>query len=167
MSIAALRQGIFHMKDNQPVFNDGSRGSILLVSSTSGYFGGTGVAGYITSKHGITGMLRGSQLAAKKHSLRINAVAPFVTPTAMSAGFSTAWKESGLPMNTMEAVARVIGVLAMDPSRSGSCYLVCTPASTRMIGKFNYARPAVRSFERWKLVRKSYWVNGSGMIWLS
>ncbi|KAJ5292097.1 hypothetical protein N7478_001348 [Penicillium angulare] len=122
-----LRQAIFHMKDNKPTFSDGSRGSILLVSSTSGYFGGTGVTGYITSKHGVTGMLRGSQLAASKHLLRINAVAPFVTPTAMSSGFATAWKKSGLPMNTMEAVARVIAVLAADPLRRGSCYLTCGP----------------------------------------
>ncbi|KAF2121000.1 hypothetical protein BDV96DRAFT_610016 [Lophiotrema nucula] len=122
-----LKLGLFYMKGNEAVFADGSKGSIILISSTSGYFGSTGVAGYISSKHGVTGLLRGSQNVAAKYAIRVNGVAPFVTPTAMSSGFAEEWKASGLPTNTATDVARVVSVLACDDSKRGSCYLTCGP----------------------------------------
>lgn len=119
-----LRQAMFSMRGNEPCYADGSRGAVVLVSSISGYFGGTGVSGYITSKHAVTGMLRGSQLAARKYGIRVNAVAPFVTPTAMAGGFSEAWRARGLPINTTDGVARALLTLAFNPSENGSCYVV-------------------------------------------
>ncbi|EDP55670.1 short chain dehydrogenase/reductase, putative [Aspergillus fumigatus A1163] len=119
-----LRHAIFSMKGNQPCYPDGSRGAVVLVSSISGYFGGTGVSGYITSKHAVTGMLRGSQLVASQYDIRVNAVAPFVTPTAMAGGFSEAWQAKGLPINTTEGVATVVLTLAVNPAEKGSCYIV-------------------------------------------
>lgn len=115
-----------HMKDNDKR-PDGSRGSIVLIISTSGYFGGTGVAAYISSKHGITGLLRASQLEATKHNVRVNAVAPFVTPTSMAGGFAPQWAASGLPSNTTQQVAQVIATISEDPDRRGACYLVRLP----------------------------------------
>ncbi|KAH1354793.1 hypothetical protein KXX33_007907 [Aspergillus fumigatus] len=122
-----LRHAIFSMKGNQPCYPDGSRGAVVLVSSISGYFGGTGVSGYITSKHAVTGMLRGSQLVASQYDIRVNAVAPFVTPTAMAGGFSEAWQAKGLPINTTEGVATVVLTLAVNPAEKGSCYIVSGP----------------------------------------
>ncbi|KAM0098484.1 hypothetical protein ACP6JE_007009 [Aspergillus fumigatus] len=122
-----LRHAIFSMKGNQPCYPDGSRGAVVLVSSISGYFGGTGVSGYITSKHAVTGMLRGSQLVASQDDIRVNAVAPFVTPTAMAGGFSEAWQAKGLPINTTEGVATVVLTLAVNPAEKGSCYIVSGP----------------------------------------
>ncbi|GLA67595.1 hypothetical protein CBS147353_10670 [Aspergillus niger] len=120
-----LRHALFHMRQNEPSQFDGaSRGAIVLVSSISGYFGGTGVAGYVTSKHAVTGMLRASQLAAGRYGIRVNAVAPFVTPTAMSSGFSQAWSERGLPTNSPEGVAEAVLGIAVDPTVSGGCYMV-------------------------------------------
>lgn len=115
------------MRSNTPSLNVSSKGSIILVSSTSGYFGGTGVAGYIASKHGVTGLLRGSQSAAAKYGIRVNAVAPFITPTAISVGFSDEWSSKGLPSNTPEGVAKVVLTLACDGEHRGSCYLTCGP----------------------------------------
>ncbi|KAK5400788.1 hypothetical protein LTR06_011248 [Exophiala xenobiotica] len=117
--------GMHYMKDNAPCFDDGSRGSIVLVSSTSGYFGGTGVVGYITSKHAVTGLLRSSQLEATKRGIRVNGVAPFLTPSPMSAGFSEAYLSQGLEANTPEGVAKVIATIAMDETRRGNCFMTC------------------------------------------
>lgn len=122
----ALLLGLHYMKDNAPCFDDGSRGSIVLISSTSGYFGGTGVTAYVTSKHAVTGLLRSSQREAARHNIRVNGVAPFSTPSNMSAGFSREWIKRGLEANTPEGVARVVGTIAMDDTRSGCCYLVGT-----------------------------------------
>lgn len=113
------------MKDNPERFLDGSRGSIVLVTSTSGYFGGSSVAAYVASKHGVTGLLRSSQLVAAKHNIRVNAVAPFVTPTNITGGFAADWAAAGHPSNTTEQVAHVIATISQDPVRRGACYLVC------------------------------------------
>jgi NAD(P)-dependent dehydrogenase (short-subunit alcohol dehydrogenase family) len=115
------------MAQNEPQFSDHSRGSVVLVISTSGYFGGTGAAAYISSKHGVTGLLRGSQLAASKAEVRINAIAPNFTATRLTESFSKEWHEAGIDYNTPENVARMIAQMSVDPVRRGECCLVCLP----------------------------------------
>ena len=116
------------MKSNEPCFADASRGSVLLTLSTSSYFGGTGVAAYVTSKHGALGLLRASQSTAEEIGVRVNAVAPFFTPTQITASFSEDWKAAGLKAYTPENVARAIVQMAMDPRAYGNCCLVRTIA---------------------------------------
>lgn len=98
-------------------------GSIVLIASTSGYFGGTGVAGYVTSKHGVVGLMRASQATAVKYNIRVNAVAPFFTPTHITASYAEKWKEAGLEANTPEGVAEVVMHTSLG-ERSGRCTLV-------------------------------------------
>jgi NAD(P)-dependent dehydrogenase (short-subunit alcohol dehydrogenase family) len=104
--------------------SNGATKSILLVASTSSYFGGTGVAAYIASKHGVLGLLRASQTVAHKHGVRVNAIAPFLTPTHITAGFVQRWDEAGLEKNTPDRVAEAIALVALDPERQGNCVLV-------------------------------------------
>lgn len=112
------------MKQNRSRFSDGSRGSIILVTSTSGYFGGTGVAAYIASKHGATGLLRGSQMAAKQAGVRVNGVAPNFTATQLTKNFEKQWYEAGMEHNTPQNVARIISQLSVDSTRQGACFVV-------------------------------------------
>lgn len=114
------------MAQNKPQFSDGSRGSVILNISTSGYFGGTGAAAYISSKHGVTGLLRGSQLAARRANVRVNAIAPNFTTTRLTMGLSKQWHEAGIDYNTPEKVAHMIVQMSVDPARRGDCCLVCT-----------------------------------------
>jgi NAD(P)-dependent dehydrogenase (short-subunit alcohol dehydrogenase family) len=100
-------------------------GSVVLVASTSGYFGGTGVSAYVTSKHGVIGLLRSSKKVAEKYGIRVNAVAPFFTPTHITGSYSTQWKEAGLEANTPGDVATVIAQTALDTKRHGTATLVC------------------------------------------
>ncbi|KAK4941886.1 hypothetical protein LTR10_018216 [Elasticomyces elasticus] len=118
-----LRLAMFHMMSN-PVDQDGFRGSIVLTSSTSGFFGGTAVVSYVASKHGVVGLLRSSQAAANKYGVRVNSVAPFVTPTFITEGYSTLYKERGLPMNKAEDVASAIIATSVDVQNRGRCFLV-------------------------------------------
>ena len=98
--------------------------SLLLVGSTSSYFGGTGVTAYIASKHGVLGLLRACQVSALNLGIRVNAVAPFLTPTHITAGFAQRWRDQGLEANTPERVAEVIAIVALDDERKGHCVLV-------------------------------------------
>lgn len=111
------------MSSNEPSLSDGSRGSIILVSSTSGYFGGTAVVSYVASKHGVMGLLRASQKAAKEKGVRVNAVAPFFTPTHITSSYAKAWREEGLLENSPADVALAIAQTATDSSMKGRCCL--------------------------------------------
>jgi NAD(P)-dependent dehydrogenase (short-subunit alcohol dehydrogenase family) len=104
--------------------SDGSKGSIVLIASTSGYFGGTGVVSYISSKHGVVGLARASQRRANEIGVRVNVVAPFFTPTYMTAGYSEEWRDRGLPANTVEDVANAIVQTSLDPQRKGHSMMV-------------------------------------------
>ncbi|KAH8733747.1 hypothetical protein BGZ61DRAFT_565910 [Ilyonectria robusta] len=119
----ALKHAVFHMKDNQPDAS-GWRGSVVLVASTSGYFGGTGVVSYVSSKHGVVGLLRSSHTAAQRLGIRVNSVAPFVTPTFITEAYLSAWKAEGLPTNTPADVAMGILHMSLDTNMKGKCCLV-------------------------------------------
>ncbi|KIW88698.1 uncharacterized protein Z519_10744 [Cladophialophora bantiana CBS 173.52] len=108
----------------EPKFRDGSQGSVVLVTSTSGYFGGTGVAAYVSSKHGATGLLRASQGAANKVQIRVNGIAPNFTATRLTENFAKAWYEAGFEHNTLHHGAHVIAQMSVDPSRQGVCCLI-------------------------------------------
>ncbi|KAH8808709.1 hypothetical protein F5884DRAFT_793112 [Xylogone sp. PMI_703] len=118
-----LRLAVFHMKDNKPT-QDGSRGSVVLVSSTSGYVGGTRVVSYVSSKHGIIGLLRSAHQKAGELGIKVNAVAPFVTPTHITKGYSDLWIQRGLPSNTPEQVALGILSISLTSDIQGKCYLI-------------------------------------------
>ncbi|KAJ5945095.1 hypothetical protein N7516_005263 [Penicillium verrucosum] len=98
--------------------------ALRLVASTSGYFGDTGVAAYVASKHGVIGLLRASQKAAQKHGIVIKGIAPFFTPTQITTGITEKWKAAGLETNTPEMVARAIVRSSVDDSKSGACTLI-------------------------------------------
>ncbi|CAG8382473.1 unnamed protein product [Penicillium salamii] len=118
-TLNTLRLGLHYMKSDP----EGLNKSILLVASTSSYFGGTGVGAYIASKHGVLGLLRASQDVARKNGVRVNAVAPFFTPTHITAGFSERWGQAGLERNTPDGVAEAIALVALDSGRQGHCIL--------------------------------------------
>lgn len=110
-----------------PANKSTSRKSIVLLSSTSGYFGSTGMSAYISSKHGIIGLLRGSQPAAEKYGIAITGIAPFFTPTSITSRVSARWQADGLQGNTPEGVGMAIVQSSTDEVSSGSCFLVHSP----------------------------------------
>ena len=111
------------MSKNSPD-SDGAKGSAILVASTSGYFGGTGVVSYISSKHGVVGLARASQRKANELAVRVNVIAPFFTPTYITTGYSEEWAKRGLPANTVQDVAKAIVDTSMSPERKGHSLLV-------------------------------------------
>jgi NAD(P)-dependent dehydrogenase (short-subunit alcohol dehydrogenase family) len=112
------------MRSNAVSEVDGSRGSIVLVTSTSGYFGTTGNAAYIAAKHGVVGLLRASQKLASHKHIRVNGISPSFTPTFLTAGFGDSVQKAGLETNTPEMVAAAIAYAALDTERRGTCCLV-------------------------------------------
>ena len=119
-----LLLAMHHMKQQEPLPGSQHCGSVVLIASTSGYFGGTGVMAYVASKHGVVGLLRACQKTAVKNSVRVNAVAPYFTPTHMTGEFSEKWLQQGLPGNTPLDVATAVANTALDEKLSGNTVLV-------------------------------------------
>ncbi|KGO77892.1 Short-chain dehydrogenase/reductase SDR [Penicillium italicum] len=130
-TINTLRLALHHMQHNQVTSASGQRGNVVLVTSTSGYFGSTGVGAYIASKHGIVGLLRAAQQAGRELGIRINGVAPFFTPTPTFKALAEKWKHSGLKSNTLEGVATAIS-LACTRDETGKCYMIAGQVSVEV-----------------------------------
>jgi hypothetical protein len=147
--------------------DDGVLRSIILVSSTSGYFGGTGVSAYIASKHGVTGILRGSQKAAKKYGVSVRAVAPFFTPTRITSSFAGEWKNAGLDANTPEMVGKVIAQCALEEGKSGSCLMVSLSGVFFCILAFSHELQLTGGYDRLRGSFSGNWSSRERRSWQS
>ncbi|KAK0105502.1 hypothetical protein ONS96_004887 [Cadophora gregata f. sp. sojae] len=90
----------------------GGGGDLVLVSSIAGFKESTGLAVYTASKHGVLGLLRGVRVQAGREGVRVNAVCPWMTRTAMVAGIESGWRELQLPENDPTDVAKSILICA-------------------------------------------------------
>jgi NAD(P)-dependent dehydrogenase (short-subunit alcohol dehydrogenase family) len=99
-------------------------GSIINVSSTYGHLGARGASVYSASKHAVEGLTKSAALEAAGSGVRINAVAPGPTDTAMLNRFTgSAERKAGLvagvPLQRMgepDEIANAIVFLASTKS---------------------------------------------------
>ena len=73
------------MSDNP----DGTGGSIISTSSTAGVMGGLGPHGYTAAKHAVVGLTKSVANELAQYGVRVNAISPGNTVTAMTAGVGT------------------------------------------------------------------------------
>jgi NAD(P)-dependent dehydrogenase (short-subunit alcohol dehydrogenase family) len=125
--MAVNAKGVFlGMKHAAPVMADG--GSIVNVSSISGIGGGSNTLAYTASKHAVVGMTKLAAIEFAPRRIRVNAVCPAPTATAMMFelaqskapddpdGFRRAF-EAAIPLGRYgepEEVAEAIAFLASD-----------------------------------------------------
>jgi NAD(P)-dependent dehydrogenase (short-subunit alcohol dehydrogenase family) len=73
------------MKHELRVMQAVGGGAIVNTASTAGLVGMAGAVAYVASKHAVVGMTRAAALQYAEHGIRINAVCPGATDTAMTA----------------------------------------------------------------------------------
>ncbi|GAA1924912.1 SDR family NAD(P)-dependent oxidoreductase [Streptantibioticus ferralitis] len=110
------------LKHEFRVMREQGGGSIVNVSSTFGLMGYPGATLYVGSKHAVTGITKAAALEGAAHGIRVNAVAPGYTRTAMYERFTgddTARDtvDSVLPLHragTPEEIAEAVQYLGSD-----------------------------------------------------
>src|ERR1700674_5757500 len=88
---------LLSMKHELRVMQAQGHGSIINISSTYGHEGAAGASVYAASKHAVEGMTKSAALEAARFGVRVNAVAPGPTETAMLDRFTgTAERKAAL-----------------------------------------------------------------------
>jgi NAD(P)-dependent dehydrogenase (short-subunit alcohol dehydrogenase family) len=88
---------LLSMKHELRVMQAQGSGSIVNISSTYGHDGASGAAVYSASKHAVEGLTKSAALEAAGSGVRVNAVAPGPTETAMLNRFTgSADRKAGL-----------------------------------------------------------------------
>ena len=113
---------LLSMKHELRAMHSQRNGSIVNISSTYGHEGARGASVYAASKHAVEGMTKSAALEAAAFGVRVNAVAPGPTETAMLNRFTgtperKAALVSSVPLGRVgapEEIARTIVFLASD-----------------------------------------------------
>ena len=114
----------FAMKAEVPAMKRGGGGAIINTASVGGLIGTAGVTAYCATKHGVVGLTKSAALDYIKDGIRINAICPGGTRTAMlEEWFKHPEVEraalAGTPIGRMAdpaEIARAVMFLASDES---------------------------------------------------
>ena len=159
-SVAVLLNGAFHgMKHAARVMVPQGSGVILSTASTAGVMGGLGPHAYTACKHAIIGLTKSVASELGSSGIRVNAIAPGNTATAMTAAVMTGDHTDLATTNRQIAATSPLGIsgqpsdianaalyLASDEARYVSGHTLVVDAGQTINGgsaRFHQSRSAL------------------------
>lgn len=128
----------------------GTGGVITITSSTGGLRGSGGMGAYITSKHAVVGLMKAAAIEGGPHGIRVNAIHPGPTDTAVWSAAAPAKRaeagsgRTGLPqlyrVADPQEVAAMVGFLSSD--EAAFCTGASYPIDGGLLAGPPYDRPA-------------------------
>ncbi|MDJ1138157.1 SDR family NAD(P)-dependent oxidoreductase [Streptomyces iconiensis] len=125
------------MKYELPALKRRGGGAIVNVASNGGLYAIPGAPAYVASKHGVVGL---SKVAAVDHApdnIRVNALCPALTKTAMFEGVAGAGATAdvaGTEMARRQAAATPLGRLAEAEEVAAAAVWLCSPEASYVTG---------------------------------
>jgi NAD(P)-dependent dehydrogenase (short-subunit alcohol dehydrogenase family) len=116
---------LLSMKHELRLMQAQGSGSIINISSTYGHLGARGASVYAASKHAVEGLTKSAALEAAGSGVRVNAVAPGPTDTAMLDRFTgSAERKAGLvasvPLQRIGTPAEIANAIVFLASNRSS-----------------------------------------------
>jgi NAD(P)-dependent dehydrogenase (short-subunit alcohol dehydrogenase family) len=125
-----LKSVFLALKYEVPPMAAHGRGAIVNTSSGAGLVGFPGLPAYVATKHAVVGLTRAAALEYVKAGVRINAICPGSTRTAMLEGFM-----GGDPkIEAMMTTASPIGRLARPEEIAAAVVWLCSDAASFVVG---------------------------------
>src|SRR5882757_10468468 len=120
---------LLSMKHQVRVMQPQGSGSIINISSTYGHEGAAGASVYVGSKHAVEGITKSVALETAKSGIRVNAVAPGPTDTAMLTRFT------GTPENKAALVTGVpMGRLGLSGELANAIVFIASDEASFITG---------------------------------
>jgi len=147
---------------------EGEDKSLTLLSSVAGFKESPGLFVYQAAKHGVLGLMRTLRpYLPVACNIRVNAICPWMTATAIVAGIEEEWYKAKLPVNQPVDVAKVIIDVTRSEGLNGKAMYIEGGRAWEVEDNLNRLEPQWMGEEPSRSLAKGQELLGNGTGWTS